>query len=103
MPRPDAHWQLRAFRLGARVTWAMAVASLLYTATTWSQPHRSVLVAITLPAALDRGGGRRAPPRAAPGGGAGGPPPPAAAGRGRGAEAMMLGWNASHVAAALVT
>src|SRR3954453_19889332 len=88
MPRPDSHWQLRAFRMGAKVTWAMAAASLLYAATTWSHPHRAVLVAITLAAAVDGGvvwrlaRGAEAP--------------------GRRVDGLLVAWNAAHVAAAIV-
>src|SRR4051812_12134392 len=84
----ESHWQLRAFRLGAKVTWAMAAASILYAATTWSHPHRGVMLAITLAAALDGALVWRLTGRgAAPGGRV---------------DALMLGWNASHVAAAVV-
>src|SRR4051794_27760871 len=84
----DDHWQLRAFRLGAKVTWAMAAASLLYAATTWSQPHRPILLAITLAAPLDgavvwrltRG----------------------AAASSRRFDAAMLAWNAAHISATVV-
>src|SRR4051794_33764130 len=88
MPRTDTHWQLRAFRLGAKVTWATAVASLIYAATTWSHPHRGVLVAITLAAALDAVVVWRLTGDAA--------------GPGRRVDPLMLAWNAAHVAAAVV-
>src|SRR3954470_16841505 len=87
MPEPDPQWELRAFRLGAKVTWAMAVASLIYVVTTWSQPHRDWLSAITVAAALDGAvvwslaGHWRAMQRYA--------------------TRVMTAWNAAHVLAAL--
>ena len=84
MPRTDTHWQLRAFRLGAKVTWAMAAASLLYAATTWSHPHRALLLVITLGAAIDGAVVWRVTSGA----------------EGRRVDGLLMAWNAAHVAAA---
>ena len=88
MSSPDQHWQIRAFRLGAKVTWATAAASVLYAAATWAHPHRAALLAVTLAAALDgfvvwRATGHDATP-------------------GRRMDGLMMAWNGAHVAAAVL-
>jgi hypothetical protein len=84
----EMQFRMRAVTAGVRVTLALSAASLVYLALSWSGPHRGIILAITLSAALD--------------GLLIGRLPHARLIRSGHHDVLLTGWNGIHVVAAAV-
>src|SRR4051794_31286688 len=83
--RSDPAFRLRVVHVGSGVTVGLGAAGAVYSLMTWSEPHRPVLLLVSLTAAIDGVVIAVLRRRIA---------------RSRLVEPFFLGWNLSHVLAA---
>jgi hypothetical protein len=86
--RHEFEFRLRVIRTGIRVTLGLAAAGAVYLLLTWDQPHRPVLIAASVLAALDALVISRLPHRRI-----------LESGRG---DALLCAWNVLHIAVTAV-